>query len=173
MNQTAVIYQSKYGSTKCYAEWIAEELGADLLPRKNVSASTLAQYETVIYGGGLHAGGIAGISLLKKNLPLMREKRCAVFAVGASHPTEGIVNEIKAHNAFLGDIPIFYLRGGMDYHTMNPSDKLLMSMFKKVLEKKQEAELDEWEIFLLDHFYDTFDFTDRKTICPLIEFLAL
>ena len=31
-----VIYKTKYGSTKQYAEWIAEELGCDFIDAKNV-----------------------------------------------------------------------------------------------------------------------------------------
>ena len=38
MKKTAVIYGSKYGATKQYATWIAEELGADLINYKDAKA---------------------------------------------------------------------------------------------------------------------------------------
>ena len=53
MKSTAVIYKSKYGSTKKYAEWIGEELECDVLETGSVSADTLKKYDTIIYGGGL------------------------------------------------------------------------------------------------------------------------
>ena len=49
MNNIAVVYQSHYGTTKKYAEWIAQALGADLLYRKKVSVSELSQYGTIIF----------------------------------------------------------------------------------------------------------------------------
>ena len=54
----AVIYASKYGSTETYARWIAEELDAGLYLVKAVSAEMLQDYDAVIYGGGLYAGGV-------------------------------------------------------------------------------------------------------------------
>ena len=50
MNNIAVVYQSHYGTTKKYAEWIALALDADLLNRKKVSVSELSQYSTIIFG---------------------------------------------------------------------------------------------------------------------------
>jgi flavorubredoxin len=38
----AVIYQSHYSTTKQYAEWIAKELGADLIERKKANAAMLS-----------------------------------------------------------------------------------------------------------------------------------
>ena len=57
-----VIYKSKYGSTKKYAEWISERTGFDCVEAGKVNAKRLADYDTVIFGGGIYASGIAGIS---------------------------------------------------------------------------------------------------------------
>lgn len=40
-----VIYKSKTGFTKRYAEWIAEELKCDILDYKNLSRLSIAEYE--------------------------------------------------------------------------------------------------------------------------------
>ena len=40
----AVIYASKYGATRRYAEWIAERLGATLLKRTAVKPAQLDEY---------------------------------------------------------------------------------------------------------------------------------
>ena len=62
-----VIYKSKYGSTKCYAQWIADELECDINDASNVKIEDLYEYDTIIYGGGLYAEVIAGVSLITKN----------------------------------------------------------------------------------------------------------
>jgi flavodoxin len=52
MKEFAVVYKYKYGSTKKYAEWIAEELGADSMEASETNAGSLAEYRTIIYGAG-------------------------------------------------------------------------------------------------------------------------
>lgn len=70
MSDIAVIYKSKYGSTKQYAEWISEALKADLFERGNIKYENLYKYKTIIFGGGLYASGIIGFDIIKKNLKI-------------------------------------------------------------------------------------------------------
>ena len=63
-----VIYKTKYGSTKEYGEWIAEDLGCSAVDAKSVKVSDLLAYDTIIYGGGLYAEIINGITLITKTL---------------------------------------------------------------------------------------------------------
>ena len=69
-----VVYKTKYGSTKTYAEWIAEELSADIRDAKTVKADDLLKYDTIIYGGGLYAEVINGVSLITKNYEKLKDK---------------------------------------------------------------------------------------------------
>ena len=66
-NKVAVIYKSKYGSTKKYAGWIAIKLDADLYELSDVIDRDLQDYETIIYGSSLHAGKIKGLNFITKN----------------------------------------------------------------------------------------------------------
>ena len=77
-----VAYTSKYGSTRKYAEWIASALNADLFAAQTVEPKVLSQYDVVIYGGGLYAGGIAGVKLVTQN-PC---NNLIVFTVGLADP---------------------------------------------------------------------------------------
>lgn len=53
MKNIAVIYKSNYGTTKRYAGWIAEALGADLIERSFIKPEKLMAYDIVVYGGGI------------------------------------------------------------------------------------------------------------------------
>lgn len=89
MSATAVVYYSKYGSTERYAQYIAKELGADILEAKKCSPKKLSQYDNIVYGGGIYCGGIKGIDLITKNLAkFFSEKRIYVFAVGIGVESE-------------------------------------------------------------------------------------
>ena len=67
MKNIAVIYKSYYGTTKRYAEWIADELNVSLFEASDIKPAQLLDYDVVIYGGGLYAGGIIGSKLVEKN----------------------------------------------------------------------------------------------------------
>ncbi|NLM44598.1 MAG: hypothetical protein GX201_11400 [Clostridiales bacterium] len=48
MSNTVVIYQSKYGATKKYAQWLAEELSCDLIETKKASIEQLEKYDVIM-----------------------------------------------------------------------------------------------------------------------------
>ncbi len=72
---TIVIYKTKYGATKKYAEWIAEELGCDMVDAKDIKIDDILKYDTIIYGGGLYAEIINGVHMLTKNMDKLKEKK--------------------------------------------------------------------------------------------------
>ena len=79
---TIVVYKSKYGSTKLYAEWIKEELSCDIADAKSVNIDDLIKYDNIIYGGGLYAEIIHGVHLLTKNFDKLKDKKIAIFTTG-------------------------------------------------------------------------------------------
>ena len=89
--RTIVLYYSKYGATKQYAEWIAGELGADLVDvrARKPKLRDIRDYDTIIYGGGIYSGGIKGVELITKNWSKgLSAKRVIVFAVGMAVDVE-------------------------------------------------------------------------------------
>ena len=68
MNKIVVMYQSKYGATKKYAEWLSKELSCDIFETKKAKVEGVLTYDTIVLGGGIYASGIAGISFLRTTL---------------------------------------------------------------------------------------------------------
>ena len=66
MERTIVIYKSKYGATDRYAAWIGEELDCPVVELENFDKKSIDNYDNIIYGGGVHAGGIRGWEDFKK-----------------------------------------------------------------------------------------------------------
>lgn len=79
-----IIYQSKYGATKKYAQWLSEKKGFPCVETKRARLSDVREYDTILLGGGIYASGIAGLSFLKKNIKELQGKKILVFCVGAS-----------------------------------------------------------------------------------------
>lgn len=93
-----VVYKSKTGYARKYAEWIAEELNCDIKENHKLSFSDLKDYDTIIYGGGLYAVGINGINLIKNNFDALKGKRLIVYATGATPPNEEDLKKVWETN---------------------------------------------------------------------------
>ena len=61
-----VIYKSKYGATDRYANWIGEELSCPVVEMSDFKKEMVQENDVIIYGGGVHAGGIRGWEDFKK-----------------------------------------------------------------------------------------------------------
>lgn len=170
MPSTIVVYRSTSGFTKKYAEWIAEELKADIFDAKKTDAETIAKYDVVIFGGSLHAVGINGLKLIKNHLPLFSGKKVIVYAVGASPQRENVLNEVKEHNFSpeMADVALFYLQGGFNYSKLDFTNKVLMALFwvrLKLLRKRTSDEKG-----MLAAYSKPLDCTRKENIKPLIEY---
>lgn len=176
MSKRAVIYKSNYGSTKKYAQWIAEELGADPMERDKTKISALGNYDVIVYGGGLYAGGLSGISLLTRHFDSIKDKALYLFTVGAAdvrdpqnidHIRGGLFRVLTPE--MQKSIKIFHLRGGMDCPNMSFIHRVMMGMMIKKLRKMPESALQNDDREMLASYGQKMDFVDRMTILPLVD----
>ena len=174
--KTVVIYKSKTGFAKKYAQWIAEELVADIYDVSMFNPNMFTTYDTVIYGGGLYAVGINGVRYIKQNLDQLKNKKVIVFATGMSPFREEAISDLKNKN-FTSDeqkhIQFFYLRGGFDYNKLTPLYKVLMTLLKwKIKWKiKSKKELTNDETGILASYDKPVDFTRRKNTDKIITYV--
>ncbi|MBD7912785.1 MULTISPECIES: flavodoxin domain-containing protein [Clostridium] len=172
--KTIVIYKSKTGFTKKYAEWIAEELSADIFNISKVNINMLDKYDTIIYGGSLYAVGIIGVNLITKNINKLKGKKIVAFATGASPLRDEVINEVRDKNFTTEQqkyIKFFYLRGGFNYNKLNLFDKFLMTLLKLKIKNKKKEELSSDEIGMLAVYNRPVDFTDKKNIDKIITYV--
>ncbi len=176
MNNTIMIFESKYGSTEKYAKWIAEELSCPLMEVKSCKPADIEGFNTIIYGGGLYAGGVSGIKLLIKNCELLADKNVIIFTCGLADPDdpENVSHIRKALSNVLPvglrqRVHLFHFRGGIDYSRLSIVHRAMMSMLRKALLKKDEKDLRQEDRYLLDTYGKRVDFTDRRAILPLVE----
>lgn len=138
MSKGMILYQSKYGATKKYADWLTEKTGYDCMETKSAKAAHLQNYDVIVLGGGVYASGIAGLSFLKKNIGNISGKKIAVFAVGASPYDEKAIMQIRElhFKGALSNVPLFYCRGAWDEEKMNFRDRTLCRMLQKAVAKQ-------------------------------------
>lgn len=104
----AVVYKSILGSTKKYANWLSEELNADLYGFSEVSSNILAEYDIIVVSSGTYAGQMPLTGFLKKYWPVLSQKKVFVVAVGMA-PAED-----EASKASYELIPA-YIRDNVEY----------------------------------------------------------
>ena len=104
MNMT-IVYNSKTGHTKQYAEMLAKAEGRKVYSLQEAQ-SALPEKEPVIYMGWLMAGHISGIDKAVRRWDV----RCAVGVGMAPDGKDNMATMAKAN--FVPNAPLFYLQGG-------------------------------------------------------------
>ena len=108
MENTVVVYESRYGSTKKYAQWIAQDLGCTLIETKDVTVEKLQTFDTIIYGGWLHAGSIKGFKVISKDIDKLKDKNIVVFSVGCSTLSSSFIFFNLIFNIFIITLSIIF-----------------------------------------------------------------
>lgn len=169
-----VVYKSKYGSTKQYAEWIAQELDCKAVEAKSVKPDDLLQYDTIVYGGGLYAEIINGVSLITKNIQKLADKKIVVYTTGITPIDvrayyDGEVLEKNFKNGVPENIKIFNFLGKMVLDELSFSHRAALKALKKIMSAKENPS--DMEKLLVELCDANGDFSDRNAIYELVEYI--
>jgi len=171
-----VLYKSRYGSAKQYAEWITAELDADLFELSSIPVSLWADYSTIIFCSGIYAGEINGARAFLKQQAVLSGKNIIVAACGISDPDNESNYTLIAESSFskaplLKDsIKLFLLKGGMSHVKLGFFDGMKMKMMKNMLQNRDPEMLSPNERQLLVLLGKDFDFKERDSIQPLVDY---
>ena len=152
MKEGIILYQSKYGATKKYVDWLIDETKYDCNETSNAKIKEIVKYDTIILCGGIYASGIAGLSFFRKNYDILKNKKLAILCVGASPLEKQAFNEVKARNLKedLKNIPTFYGRGTWNEEKMSFKDRTLCKLLQKTIANKDPKTYEPWMKALMD-----------------------
>ncbi len=127
-----VLYESRYGAAKQYAQWISKRLNLTVKPASHLSQRELAACDFIIAGSSIYMGKILLRNWLHKNETALRSKKLMLFIVGAAPATE----TKKVEKYFTDNIPPallkpgnhFYLQGKSVFSELSLSDKIFSKM---------------------------------------------
>jgi flavodoxin len=159
-----IVYQSKYGSTKQYAEWIQQDTGGDLINVENGDKSDLAPYDIVIVGGYVRTGNIVIAPFIKVHWSVMRGKKVILFTTSGTppgHPKIQSIYEKSLPEEIRKEIKYFPLPGRMSRKDLTLWDKFLTSI-GKIVEQDESLKKDMGK---------DFDDVQRDNLLPLLEYL--
>ena len=167
-----IIYGSQYGSTKRYAERLAETTGVEAVAY--TEAGDLSGYDRIVFLGALYAGGVTG---LKKTVGKMDSRQELIVAtIGLADPSapdniahirRSIKSQIPAH--FYDENRIFHLRGAIDYNHLGLKHRVMMSLLHAKVAKMPKEELNSEALAMLDTYGQKVDFVDFDMLNPLVD----
>lgn len=171
MKRGIILYRSKYGAAKRYANWLAQATGFDCVEIGKADIDAVRQVPAVILCGGIYAGGIGGIGWIQAHWQALQGCKLAVFAVGASPWDADALRELRARNLKppMEKIPCFYGRGAWDESVMGFRDRVLVKLLKKMTAKQDPAGYEPWQAALMSAGSGLADWTDRAYLRPLLD----
>lgn len=128
---TVIIYKSKYGSTKEYAEYINRNIpDSELFSVEEFDIQNLNSYKNVILGSSVYAGMTFYNSFLINNWSILKNKNVFVFAVGMlpeDHPnSKDAYKQIPVH--IRKKIQYIKLPGRVVFSKLNLFEKFIIKM---------------------------------------------
>ena len=173
--KTLIVYTSQTGFTQKYAEWLAEDMKADILNLKEAQkkdAGFFDAYDAIVYGGWAMAGNITKVKWFIDKASSWKGKRLALFCVGGSpndNPDVEVMLDRVLDDEHKKYIKAFYCQGGFNYDKMNAPSKMAMKLFVSSLKKKKNQT--EEEKIMAEMIATSYDISDKKYLAPIVEYL--
>src|SRR5664279_520789 len=127
-----VIYKSKYGATEQYAHWIGAALKLPVIEAGEFVNSELTKYDFVILGSSVYIGKLFMKKWLKKNLPILLNKKVFLFVVSGTSPDQ----KAKLDGYIASSLPreainrtdIHFLPGRLEIRRLSWFDRIIVRM---------------------------------------------
>ncbi len=127
-----VIYKSRYGATEQYAKWLAKALALPLYTAERTGLQELQSADYVLIGSSVYVGKMLLKEWLRKNLPLLLNKKLFLFVVcgGAASDGQQQTRILQANlPAELREkCQVFFLPGRLDKEKLSWSDKWILKI---------------------------------------------
>lgn len=156
-----IVYESKTGFTKKYAEILAKKTNLKVFRTNELS--NVSKEEEIIFLGWMNAGRIQGLNKLRKH------KIIAVCGSGTGRTAEPNVDTVIARNK-IENTPFFYLRGGcLPLKELKGMDKIMLSMFVKMLKGRKDK--DERIIEAIYNIENGFDGVKEDNLIHILDWI--
>ena len=138
--ERVILYGSHYGSTLQYAKKLSELTDIPAVHYKD--AFDLSGMHTIIYMGGLYAGGVLGLAKIFRKFTPQEVQKIILITVGLSDPDEP-ENRENIRKAIQKQLPsnllyqakLFHLHGGIDYQRLSLGHRTIMALLYRSLRK--------------------------------------
>ncbi len=170
-----IIYGSRHGAAKRYAEGLSASTGINALDYRK--AKKLDTYKRVIFIGSIYAGGVTGLKDTVARLAPGQEFFLAT--VGLIDPEdkafftafrEALKKQVPS--AFFDENRMFHLRGAIDYGRLELKYRFLLKMMHSMASKTPEDQQTSEMKGVMAIYGQKVDYVDLESLKPLIDALS-
>lgn len=171
-NRIAVIYESRTGFTKTYAQWLTEELSCELFSLSEFCSTALNGYNHFIFGGGVCGNAINGLKKFLKLQAKHPNSSYTIFATGVREANAETIRMLRLYN-FEDDesVKLYYFKGGIDLERLSPGQRFMLICLKAMIKRRNNISDIDREILKSMSF--SYDYSDRNAIAPLVNAFKL
>ena len=154
----AIIYQSKTGHTKEYAENLSKELN---IPCYSVSDAKekINKKDEIIYLSWVRATTLVGYKKMNKKYKIL-----GIGAVGAYPKSLEYTKQLKDYNHINQEL--FYLRGGINYEKLSKFYGKLLKIVGKAIAMENPRDKAMIQLFAVGG-----NFVNKKQLKPMIDYM--
>lgn len=164
MEFTAIIYTSKNGHTKRYAEMLGQITRKPVFSLNNVPKS-ISKGSPIIYMGWLCASNIKGYKQASKKYNVL-----VACGVGLCD-TGTMISEVREATKIPENVTIFTFQGGIDRSKLKGAGKFAISMLTKGLASKEDRT--EQDNRILELLKKDRDFVSEENMKELKKFIGV
>ena len=168
--RTLILYTSKTGSTKKYAEDIAQAVNGDVLPLKKYKWKDVGDYDSIVFGGWVMGGKIQGIDDFLSHYDEISDKNILVFSSGMGFVTSESRDRLISGNVLdIYHIRYYQLRGSFDYSKLHFPYNFMINTSLRALRKDPDSAQD---LSMVENLKETpLEFYDQQGIDRIISVL--
>ncbi len=167
MKKIAVVYSSKSGHTKQYADWLKEDNGEiDVIDLPSFSLSKMMAYKLVIFACGVYGDKLSVMDFIKKNITSMSAQKIMIMAVSwYTNDSEEAAQKLMDENypeQFKGTVPLYVINSGIDKAKLSAADKIKLKAAQMSINKKAGRSSDDINALAIINGYS--DQTSRDNL---------
>ena len=136
-----VMYKSKYGSTRQFAQWVAEAAGFSLYPISE-APQELDTFDVVVFAGSIHAGSVSITKYVVDSWPSIKDKKVIIMlASGASN--REVIRKVVADSfpdEILNAVTVFPVGGRYVFNRMSFIDRNIIKLVACLSKRKEIKE---------------------------------
>ncbi|MGN0675178.1 MAG: flavodoxin family protein, partial [Oscillospiraceae bacterium] len=148
MKKVAVVYSSKFGHTKQYADWLKGDLDdVDVINIAGFNPTQLLAYKLIIFACGVYGDKLSVMDFIKKNLSAINPQKIMIMAVSwYTNDSEEAAKKLIEENypeQFKNVVPIYVVNSGIDKKKVSPMDTMKLLAAQVMIEKKDGRSSDD------------------------------
>jgi menaquinone-dependent protoporphyrinogen IX oxidase len=159
-----IVYQTKYGSTRQYAEWLHKDILSDLVRADKADKTEFSRYDVIVFGSYIRMGQIGIAPLIVETRDALKGKKVILFTTSGTPPSHPNILRMYLSNLpeeIRKGIKYFPLRGKMLSKDLGFFDKFLVAV-GRIMERDESLRI---------VMAEDFDGVKPENLIPVLEYI--